>query len=443
MPKFLVLGTGFVAEPLLEYLHRRTDNNITIVGITLEEAQELAAKFIGVQSRCADVSDKAQLLHLIKGFDVLISLVPAPLHPLIAEVCIMHKVNMLTASYQSAAMEKLSGAAQKAGICILNEMGLDPGIDHLSAMKIIDEVHQKGHEVTAFLSWCGGIPAPASNDNPLSYKFSWEPRGALLALLNDAVYLHNDEVINIAGEQLMQSSKAMEIAGLKLEGYANRESISYKKTYGIMTAQTVLRGTLRYQGFCEIMQAVKCLGLMSTDTFHTPENINWLDYLLQLNEGKDIQGLRKQMSQKAWQALYWLGCFSTEQKVAVANCSIDALCQLLLSKLSYKPGEQDMVVLQHKFVIKKPNGDCYFLTSFLKKLGDVKGYSAMAKTVGYPAAMAAQLIADKKIDGVGLLLPISKDIYQPILELLKLEGIEFMEEIWSDKIISEQEFIAI
>jgi saccharopine dehydrogenase-like NADP-dependent oxidoreductase len=436
----MVLGTGFVAEPTVEYLNRRTDYHITVVGYTLVEAQVLANKFESVQAMQADVSDKAVLLQLLKNYDVVVSLVPATFHLLIAQVCIQLKISMLTASYETLEMHALDTQAQAAGICIMNEIGLDPGIDHLAAMDIIDRVHKKGEQVESFVSWCGGIPAPDSNDNPMQYKFSWEPRGAIMVLLNDATYQKENKKVMVLGQNLMQWAQPIEIENLKLECYPNRESVHYKSIYAIDDVEDIIRGTLRYDGFCSIFQDVKNLGLMQTDAGAVTEKTTWKKYVMELNKVSNLAELRAKVSLKAWDALEWLGVFS-QSSVAQKNCSLDVLCDLLLKKLAYKDDERDMVVLQHKFVIKKADGSRYFLQSTLKQLGEIKGYSAMAKTVGYPIAMATQLIADKVIKDKGILIPVTKDIYQPILKSLQQEGIDFHEIRKEESEISKEEFL--
>lgn len=440
--RFLILGAGFVAEPAVEYLNRQANNQITIAGYTLDEAQGLATKFSSVKAIQINVADKQQLLDTIEEFDVVVSLVPAPFHLLIAKVCIELKVNMVTASYQTPEMKALSNDTKQAGICIMNEIGLDPGIDHLAAMEIIDEAHDKGHKIESFVSWCGGIPAPDNNDNPLGYKFSWEPRGAIMVLRNDATYQQNNKVVEVKGEDLMAWSTPIEIANLNLECYPNRESTSYKSIYGIENIKDIIRGTLRYEGFCHIMQSFKDLGLMETDSGGVKEEITWKDYVLRLNNPDNLSTLQKNMSQKAWDAINWVGCFSDKIIATEKHCSIDVLCDLFLKKLSYKPLEKDMVILLHKFVIKKPDGSRYYISSVLKEIGNPNGYSAMAKTVGYPIAMAAQLIANNEIKAKGLLLPVTKEVYQYILELLKFEGIEFKEIQMAEEEISKNEFLA-
>ena len=432
MTNFLVLGSGFVAEPLVEYLTRNTANRITIGSHILDEAKALAAKFEQANAKQVDVSNEQLMSELIAQHDLVVSLVPAPLHPQIAKLCIKHGKNMVTASYESQDMRNMAAKAEAAGITILNEIGLDPGIDHLSAMKIIDDCHQNNEKVKTFVSWCGGLPAPEDNNNPLGYKFSWAPKGVLMALLNEAVFLRNGNVEKVASDQLLSWAKPLEIADLSLEGYPNRESTSYQKSYQIPEAENILRGTLRYSGFCQIVQAAKSLKLLNTEaSIHSNEK-SWKQYLCQLNGVETLEQLLTTIDQESSEGLQWIGCFS-EQPVGSFDSPLDAFCHLLIGKLAYQAGERDMVVLQHKFEIERADNSKYYIASTLKAFGDVGGYTAMSKTVGYPAAIASQLIAEGKIARKGVILPVTQDIYLPILEQLEKEGIICQEQVFEEK----------
>ncbi len=440
MKKILVLGAGFVAEPLVEFLKRRTENDITIASYLLSEAEELAKNFDSVKYIQLDVSNQALVQEALVGFDLVVSLVPAPFHPTIAKAAIQTKVNMITASYESEEMKGLAKDIKEAGITVLNEIGLDPGIDHLSAMQIIDKTHAKGEKVSSFVSWCGGLPAPDSNNNPLGYKFSWAPRGVLMALLNEAKYLDNNSPITISSDQLMSWTKPLSIAGLELEGYPNRESISYKGVYGIEEAKTILRGTLRYLGFSEIIQAAHKLGLLSLNAIDVSEQ-SWSDFLVTINDGASIESLQQSISQKALAALEWLDCFS-DKAIMIKATPMDVFCELLVEKLQYLDNESDMVILQHKFVIEKESGEEYFISSTLRAEGDASGYSAMSKTVAYPAAIASQLMLDGAYTHKGLQLPVTKDIYEPILAQLSQEGIRCEEKIFAQNEVSKEVFLS-
>ncbi|MBL4871493.1 MAG: saccharopine dehydrogenase NADP-binding domain-containing protein [Robiginitomaculum sp.] len=437
MTRFLVLGAGLVAQPLVEYLARRKSNEITLASHILSEAEHISKDYENVTPVHSDVMNDTQLNTLISAADIVISFVPPPLHPRVAKACIDAKVHMVNASYQSPELSALDTRAKAANICILSEIGLDPGIDHLSAMQIIDNAHAKNEQIESFISWCGGLPAPENNDNPLGYKFSWNPKGAILVLLNTATYLCESKTTTIDGHDLMNWAKPIEISNLNLECYPNRNSLTYQDVYGIGEAKNILRGTLRYQGFCQILQRAKTLGLMDITKGAIPKIMKWKDYIAHLNPMLTLNTKTNQ----AWHGLEWLGCFSDQMIVPYA-APIDVFCELLLEKLPYLTGEQDMVILLHKFVIKKPDGEKYFISSLLKETGAKSGYSAMARTVGYPAAIAAQMIADGRILRTGMIRPVTKDIYEPMLAALRKEGIIFTETITNAEETSEQNFIS-
>ncbi len=305
MSNFLVLGAGLVAGPVIEYLSRRGGNKIVLASHIMAEAEGFADGRKNVRPVHLDVHDEAALDRLISRADLVISLVPPPLHPLVARACVQARTHFVSASYQTPEMLGLSAQAKAAGICILNEIGLDPGIDHLSAVQIIDDVHAKGEQVESFISWCGGLPAPAHNDNPLGYKFSWQPKGAILVLLNEAAYLRAGQKIIVEGKDLMDRAVPITIAGLELECYPNRNSVTYRDIYGIGDVQNLLRGTLRYQGFCQILALAKTLGLMNTDTGDLPGPMRWGNYIKFLNPDMELRGQQN----AAWQGLDWHGCF--------------------------------------------------------------------------------------------------------------------------------------
>ncbi len=446
MAKYLVLVAGLVVAPLVEYLCRKPENIVVIANDILSDAQDLAAPYKDASAEFLDVSDVQALQTRAADFDVVLSMVPPPLHPLVAQACIAAKAHMVSASYQSAEMLALSADAKAAGVTILNEIGLDPGIDHLSAVQIIDAAHAEGEQIEAFVSWCGGIPAPDDNNNPLGYKFSWNPKGAILVLLNEARYMQGGVNKTIAPKNLMNWAKPVHIGGLDLECYPNRNSLLYKDIYNIPEVKTLIRGTLRYPGFCQIMQLAKTLGLFGFEKITGSKTTSWKDYIAILNGGASLETLRKTAPNKPWQALEWLGVFS-DTPVHAGQTPLDVFCNLLLEKLSYLDGERDMIVLQHKFIIKRTDGTKYYRSALLKYIGEqdgkngIKAISAMAATVGLPAAMAAQMIADGHITQTGMVLPVSPNIYEPILRLLKLDNIEFAEQIWEQDQMNAAKFI--
>lgn len=421
MANILLLGAGFVTGPLVEYLHKK-NHHITIGSQFLYEAEELVAGRDKLTPLQVDVTDAQELHELVSKADLVISFVPFQFHVSVARICIAEKTSMVTASYTHQDMWELDQAAKDAGITILNEIGVDPGIDHMTAMQVIDEAHDKGEKVEALVSWCGGIPAPEANDNPLGYKFSWSPMAVLSAVSNDAKYLRNGESKSIAGEDLMTSMRDVTLTKeLELRGYANRDSLGYKEGYAIPEVKTLLRGTLRYSGFGVVIDAANKLGLLSVEKFTKTKPSTWRQLMSEVS-GVAVEHIEQQLTadKEINQAFLWLGCLSDAP--ISGESPIECLCHLLTEKLKYEDGEQDMIVMQHRIVLVDPDGNKTFHRSTLIEKGDQGGFSAMAKTVGYPAAIAADLILQGEITRHGVCIPVTKDIYQPVLaELEKLE----------------------
>ncbi|KAF9369461.1 hypothetical protein CPC16_004497, partial [Podila verticillata] len=458
--KVLLCGSGFVAGPLVDYLLRDPNISLTIASNAQAEATSLALGRPNTKVVPLDVKDDAKMASLVKDSDIVVSFVPAPFHPLIAEHCIQEKKNMVTASYISPAMKALDERAQRAGITIMNEIGLDPGIDHLSAMKMIDEVKAEGGKVTSFVSWCGGLPAPEASNVPLSYKFSWSPRGVLTAGLNDAKFRMHNGFHDIAGKDLMKKHfpDVPIFPGFALEGVANRDSLSYAETYGLGPVDkldTMFRGTLRYKGYADLMYSFNQLGLLNAE--NSPQNFGtWSQYMDSLLFGQggvssshdnnsrtaaiaDRLDLPKNHPSvgKVVDALKWLSLMPTSTSASSGDVftaknsttSLDSFCTLLMNKLKYLPLERDMVILHHEFGVQLKNGQEQTRTSTLVSYGTFETYTAMAKTVGLPAAMAAEMLLKGEIPEKGVLAPTMPHVYNTILEKLDREGVSVLEQI--------------
>ncbi|KAJ3085285.1 hypothetical protein HK102_000141 [Quaeritorhiza haematococci] len=372
------------------------------------------------------------------------------MHHQIAERCIAHKKHMVTASYTSPAMAALDEKAKSANVTILNELGLDPGIDHLTAMKVFDEVHHRKGRMTSFVSWCGGLPAPEASDNPLGYKFSWSPRGVLLAGLNEAKYRMDGKLIEVPGSRLLKSAVDVPIyRGFALEGIPNRDSLKYIDLYGLKgdRLETMFRGTLRYKGYSELMGAFGDLGLISLQErseLKNGGNVPWLHLLFGSKPPMSKDTIRAALKQKlsgasaalverVAGALEWLGMLDPSKLASVPEGApptvLDAFCALLQKMLVYGPDERDMVCMHHVFGIEWADGSKEHRTSTLVVYGDPKGYSAMAKTVGLPAAMGTEMLLDNALSRRGVVAPMTKDIYEPILGKLEQEGIRCTEHV--------------
>ena len=352
------------------------------------------------------------------------------------------KKNVVTTSYVSPAMQELEPKVKEAGITVMNEIGLDPGIDHLYAVKTIEEVHKAGGKVTSFLSYCGGLPAPEASDNPLGYKFSWSSRGVLLALGNAAKFYKDGKIQEIAGPDLMSTAKPYFIyPGFAFVAYPNRDSSPYRERYNIPEAQTVIRGTLRYQGFPEFVKVLVDIGFLSENKHDfLKKDITWAEATQKIigassqKESDLVWGISSKTKfsdtaekQRIMDGMKSLGLFSND-KITPRETPLDTLCATLEQKMQYEEGERDMVLLQHKFEIQNKDGTKETRTSTLVEYGDPKGYSAMAKLVGVPCAVACLMVLDGRISQKGILAPVKWDIAELLLlELKSKYGIELKE----------------
>jgi len=439
----LLLGSGFVAKPCLDYLAQRHTNKITVACKTLENASSLCKDIPFAHPISLNVLNSQLLDDQVGKHDIIISLIPYTLHLNVVKSAIKLKKHVVTTSYISPAMQQLDQAAKDAGITVMNEIGLDPGLDHLFAIQKINQIHKQGGKISSFVSYCGGLPAPENSDNPLGYKFSWSSKGVLLALLNSAKFWKNNVIVEIPGNELMQSSKPFVIfPGFAFVAYPNRDSTFYKQKYQIHEAETIIRGTLRYQGFPEFIQVLVDIGLFNdqeNDLWKT--KTLWKDALSKTlgsssNSEKDlIWAISSKTKFKSTEdkiriinGLKWLGLFSSNP-IIPRNNPLDTLCATLESLMNYKQGERDMVILQHTFQVELQTGEKETHNCTLLEFGKVNGYTAMAKLVGVPCAIATLQILDGIIKTKGVVAPITKDIVDPLLLDLEKEGISCMETV--------------
>ncbi|NXS55103.1 AASS protein, partial [Brachypteracias leptosomus] len=438
--KVLLLGSGYVSGPVLEYLTRDSNISITVASIMKEQLEQLTKKYRNVTSVHMDVvKHEEKLSSLVKKHDLVISLLPYSAHPLVAKKCIDSKVNLVTASYLTPAMKDLQEIVEAAGITVISEMGLDPGLDHMLAKECIDKAKEVGATVVSYTSFCGGLPAPEHSDNPLRYKFSWSPQGVLLNTVQSATYLKNGEIINIpAGGALLDSVTPMDFfPGLNLEGFPNRDSTKYAEPYGIQTAHTLLRGTLRYEGYSKTMGGFVKLGLINPDPSpllsSTTSSLTWKELMCKLvgiqppaeyNVLKEAVFSKLEKNKSQLEAVEWLGLLGDEP-VPAADSIVGALAKHMEMKLPFGTGERDMIVMRNEIGLRHPSGHLEDKFIDLVVYGDNKGYSAMAKTVGYPTAIAAKMVLDGEIDAKGMVIPLTKNVYGPILERVRAEGIMY------------------
>jgi len=433
MNKILLLGAGLVAKPIAEYI-LANNMQLTIATRTISKAEKLITKHKNGKSVSWTIDDMETLEQMVSEHDLTVSLLPFNYHVTVAKLCIKHKKNMVTTSYVSPEMKTLDEEAKNAGIIILNEIGVDPGFDHMTAMRIIDKVKSEGGKIREFYSYCGALAAPEVADNPFRYKFTWSPRGVLMAGNNNARYLINNNIIDIHSENLFKNPLKIEFPEVgKMEVYPNRDSLAYIGIYKIPEVETMFRGTFRYPNWCESMDAMKSLGLLSTEK----QNFEGKTFKEVVAEKMDVYPknvkekvagrLRLSLESPAIVALDWLGYFSNEKVNPNEGSTFDITVGLMLKKMMLTEGARDMVIMQHTFLIEKANGQKEVVKSRLLDF-PVNGDTSIARTVALPAAIAVKLILEGKITEKGVQIPVSKSIYEPVLSELEKMGIKMVEE---------------
>ncbi|MBM3285639.1 MAG: saccharopine dehydrogenase, partial [Candidatus Aminicenantes bacterium] len=408
---------------------------VEVASRTVSKAEKLIEGHPRGVARELNLKSEESLEKEVGAADLVISMVPYSFHPRVAELCIAHKKHMVTTSYVSEAMKKLDGEARKAGVLILNELGLDPGIDHMEAMRIIDEVRGKGGEVQSFISFCGGLPAPEANTNPFGYKFSWSPVGVLLAGKNSAQYLKDGQEVFVPSENLFDNYHFIQVEGLGVfEAYPNRNSLPYLKLYRIPETRTMLRGTLRNVGWCETIKKMVQLGVLDQEEKDWT-GLAYRDFLRRLIGGPAEKDLRQAVCDylridpglAIIRRLEWLGLLSDDPLPLQKGSALDIVAARMIEKLQYGEGERDMIVLQHEFIAGYPDGGRERILSTLIDFGLPGGDSSMARTVGLPAAIGTKLILEGKIKETGVYIPVLPEMYIPILAELRGLGIAFRE----------------
>lgn len=437
MKHIVVFGAGMVAGAHVDYLLNVPDFHVTVASRTLSKAQALVKDHPRGRAVQVNSDDEAALEALIAESDLAVSLLPYAYHPTVARLAIEHGVHMVTTSYVKEAMAQLDSAARAAGVILLNEIGVDPGIDHMTAMRIIHDVQARGGRVTKFVSWCGGLPAPEANDNPFGYKFSWSPKGVLLAGKNSAHFLWDGQDVVIPGGELFDHywTVPVEVEGqvMDFDGYPNRDSLPYMQTYGIEAPQTFFRGTLRYPGWCQSLRKIAELGLLEETPLEGLDGATFAQLTARLigSDGHNLRAalaayLDLSLDSPVIDNLAWLGFLSDEPLPAGQRTPIDILTTRMLDRMQYAPGERDMLILQHQFEAAMPEGR-ERIVSTMVDFGIPHGYTSMARTVGLPAAIAVKLILHGQIDLTGVQIPVVPEIYEPVLEELEELGIRFVE----------------
>lgn len=441
MKKILLLGSGLSSYVLIEYLLQNSIENqwfLTICDLNIDEAQKIINNHPNASAEILDINEKEKLTQKIKAADLVISLLPAKFHIIPAKICLEYNKHFFTASYISDELAALDTEVKNKQLLFLNEIGLDPGIDHMSAMKIINNLKSQRAQINEFLSYTGGLIAPKYDNNPWNYKFTWNPRNVILAGQGTAKYLENGQYKYVPYHQLFKRKKIFKFPEYgEFEGYPNRDSLKYRYIYGLDNIKTMIRGTLRRPGFIDSWNILVQLGL-TDDSFivENSENMTYREFInsfLPYHPTKSVEEkladyLNIPIDDYRFYRLRWLGLFENE-KINLKNATPAQILQKKFEeKIKFQEDDRDLIVMQHIFKYSL-NGKNYILKSSLSYEGKDKHHSAMATTVGLPLAISVKLFLQGKINLVGVTLPIQKEVYEPILRELEIYGISFKEEV--------------
>ena len=442
MRNILIIGAGRSATSLIRYLIEKSSSenlHITIGDISLESAQKLTKNHLNAKGILLDVFNEKQREEAVKAADIVISMLPARFHIEVAKDCITFGKNLVTASYISDEMQALNKEVVEKGLVFMNEIGVDPGIDHMSAMQVIDTIRDKGGKLMLFESFTGGLIAPESDDNLWNYKFTWNPRNVVLAGQGGAAeFLQEGLHKYIPYNRLFRRTELIKIKGYgEFEVYANRNSLKYQKVYGFKDILTLYRGTIRRVGFSRAWNIFVQLG-MTDDSYTIPnsENLSYREYVnlfLPYSPTDSIElklrhNLKIDQDDLIWKKLREIDIFNSKKYLEIKNATpAQALQKILMEKWALAKEDKDMIVMYHKFGYEL-KGKNYQIDSSMVTVGEDQTYTAMSKTVGLPVAIAALKILNKTITTPGVLRPIDKEVYKPILKELETYGVEFNEQ---------------
>ena len=411
---------------------------IQISDFDSENLKFFTKKYPKIITQIFDVNDKKQREKIVINQSIVISMLPAKYHFLIAIECLKSNINLVTASYISDELMKLDYEVKKKNLLFLNEVGLDPGLDHMSALKLIKEIKNDNGKIKSFKSHCGGLIHPKYDNNPWNYKFTWNPRNVVLAAKGQAKFLRNNKIIQVNYPDVFNQTEKINIDQLgDFDSYANRDSLKYIKLYGLDEIDTMFRGTLRRKGFCESWEIIALLGLTDDEVYLNTFNKSYKDLILsQLFKKDNVIDLKKEIelkvsrkiSEETYNKLLWTELFTCNRKLKNEKMTLAQVVEsLLVKKWNFEEKDRDMIVMQHDFEYQK-NNRLLNKKSTLVVYGD-ENFSAMSKTVGLPLAIATKLILENKINYYGVKIPDISMIYEPILKELEDYKINFNESV--------------
>jgi len=433
--RVLVLGAGLVVKPLLDDLLTLPDIELCLATLNIDRARELLAGRPRGHALEVNAHDQDRVAHEVAAAQVVVSLLPADQHVQVAEACLAQRVPLITTSYVSAGMLALDDEARARGVLLLNECGFDPGIDHMTAVQIIRRLYREGATVRSFASYAGAIPAPEANTNPWGYKFSWSPRGVVVAARNPVRYLEDGLVVERTFPDLFRHPREIDVPDVgRLEAYPNRDCLRYVDLYELNAVESLFRGSLRYRGWCDTWRALFDLGLLDLEP-RCWSGLTYAQFLARHLGGPAGQPLVARVAERLGCSdddevvarLEWLGLLSDRPLPETSASSLDVLTARLQRMLQYRPGERDLAVLEHHFEVVRPDGRERRLVSRLTLYGHAGDDSALARTVSYPAALACRLILDGRVTLAGVQIPVDPQLTLPILLGLARRGLHVHE----------------
>ena len=435
MKRVLVLGAGLVVKPLLDDLLGLPDVELHLATLNIDRARELLRGQPRAVALEINADDQTRVAAEVAAAKVVVSLLPADQHVKIAEACLAHRVPLVTTSYVSDGMRALDGEARARGVLLLNECGFDPGFDHMTAVQTIRRLRHEGATVLSFASYGGAIPAPEANTNPWGYKFTWSPRGVVMAARNPVRYLEGGRIVERTFPDLFRHPREIDVAGVgPLEAYPNRDCLRYLEVYELDGVRDLFRGSLRYHGWCDTWRALFDLGLLDL----TPRHWCGLTYaqFLQRHLGEPAEGaLVERLARRIGcppddelvARLEWLGLLSDRLLASDCASSLDVLTARLERMLRYRPGERDMAVMEHHLVVARADRRLRKVVSRMLLFGHAGDDSALARTVSFPAAMACRQILDDAVTLTGVQIPVDPQLTLPILLGLHRRGLHVHE----------------
>ncbi len=436
MKQVAILGAGLVVKPLADYLLDRAGYRVLMATRTVARAEVIIAGHSNGRALAWTTEDLEGLEGIVRESDLVVSMIPPTLHIPVAEACLRNGKPLVTTSYINPQMQALDEQAKKNGVLLLNEIGEDPGMDHMGAKQMIDEVVRKGGRVRSLTSYGAGLPSFESNRNPMGYKFSWSPRGVMMAAQTAAAYLKNGEVVEVPAAELFDHHWLVDIEGLgSFETYPNRSSLRYLSHFGLDGKASLYRGLLRFVGWCSTMKSLIALNLLDGTKDRDFAGLSYREFTASSmgkprGDREDVAAfLGLSLKSDTMERLGWLGLFDESPLALARGANMDVIVDLMVKKMSYSPGEKDMIIVHDEIEVEFPGRQERHLSTMMVE-GVPHGDSAMSRAVSLPAAIASRLILEGKIDLSGVQMPMLTEIYEPVLTELEEHTFTFRHQLF-------------